>query len=149
MRALRLLGRPPEPGIGPRFARTRWRAMTTERLCAKAGQQFFVWLRPEPRHVRNGDPAVLDRYALAIRHVSEIAEETLERALFLLRGEDVQGREIAGAEIGRMRHAGRTVGFRAPADVPLCGQPILHRARLQIVDAGRGKPREFERAGRG
>src|ERR1700752_5292631 len=70
-------------------------------LYAKARQELRIRLRAKPRHVRNGHPAVLDRHALAIGHMAEIAEEALKRGLLFLGGEDVQGREIARPEVRR------------------------------------------------
>ena len=56
---------------------------------------------------------------VAIGHVAEIAEEALERDLLLLRRQDVQGREIAGAEIRRMRHAGGAALLRRAGRSPI------------------------------
>src|SRR4029078_4270687 len=73
---------------------------------AKVCQEVGIRLGPEPRHVPNAHPAVLDRRSFSVGHVGEIAEETLQRALLLLGGEDVQRREVPRAEVGRMGHAG-------------------------------------------
>src|SRR4051812_2716566 len=131
----------------PPFDLKSARLYSTSLLRAKARQQFFVRLRAEPRHIGNARPAVLDRRALAIGHMAEIAEEALQCDLLLLGGKNVQRRQIARSEIRRMRHAGRATLFGSPADVPLRGEAVLYGAWLQIVDAGSGKPHEFKRAG--
>src|SRR5947209_4339931 len=114
------------PFFGRRLYFTTGSDAKAHELCVRSG--------PEPRQVRDLHHAVLDRDAHTVGGVVEIAEEAFQRDGLFLRGEDVERRQIARAEIGRMRHAGRAALLGAPADLPLRGEAVFDRARLQIID---------------